>query len=87
MKRLFFAAVALVAMMPAGQAAPTADPWEEDFRRCRVLKNFSEGRIDISMGEKSTVEIYVLWNDGADFDSLGVTHISVRIDNAPCAVS
>lgn len=60
------------------------DTWEEDFRRCRVLKQFPQGTVDISAGEK-VVELYVHWNDGTDLDRLGVADISVRIDNAPAS--
>jgi hypothetical protein len=58
--------------------ASAADAWQEDFRRCRVLKQFSQGSVIISAGEK-VVELDIQWNDGAGLDSLGVTNISVQI--------
>src|SRR6266516_734005 len=62
--------------------ASAADAWREDFRRCRVLKQFSEGSVDISANEKM-VELDVQWGDGADLDNLGIANISVQIDNVP----
>src|SRR2546430_14781689 len=59
-----------------------ADAWEEDLRRCRVLKQFSQGGVIISAGEKM-VELNVYWSDGANLDNLGPVDISVRIDDAP----
>jgi hypothetical protein len=41
------------------------DSWEEDFRRCRVLKQFSQGTIDISMDEKM-LGLEVQWDDRTD---------------------
>jgi hypothetical protein len=58
------------------------DSWEEDFRRCRVLKQFSQGTIDISMDEKM-LGLEVQWDDRADLDKVGAADISVQIDNAP----
>jgi hypothetical protein len=58
--------------------ASAADAWEEDFRRCRVLKQFSQGSVIISAGEK-VVELDVTWNDGVDLANLGVANISVQI--------
>ena len=62
--------------------ASAADAWQEDFRRCRVLKQFSQGSVIISAGEK-VIELDIQWNDVADLDSLGVANISVQIDNEP----
>jgi len=62
--------------------ASAADAWEEDFRRCRILKQFSQGEVIISAGEKM-VELDVHWSDGADLDKVGAADISVRIDNTP----
>ena len=59
-----------------------ADSWEEDFRRCRVLKQFSQGEVIISTGEQ-TVELDVHWTDGFNLDKIDAADISVRIDNAP----
>jgi tetratricopeptide (TPR) repeat protein len=58
------------------------DSWEEDFRRCRILRQFSQGEVIISADEKM-VELDVHWSDGADLDKVGAADISVRIDNAP----
>jgi hypothetical protein len=58
------------------------DSWEEDFRRCRVLKPFSQGSVIISAGEEM-VELDVQWKDGADLNNLGVANISVQIDDVP----
>ena len=62
--------------------AGAADAWEEDFRRCRVLKQFSQGEVIISADEKM-VELDVSWSDRSDLDEVGAADISVRIDNAP----
>jgi len=45
--------------------ANAADAWREDFRRCRVLKEFSQGSVYLSANEKM-VELDVQWGDGAD---------------------
>src|SRR5262249_49096784 len=45
--------------------ANAADAWREDFRRCRVLKQFSQGSVYLSANEKM-VELDVQWGDGAD---------------------
>ena len=62
--------------------ASAADAWEEDFRRCRVLKKFSQGTVIISADEKM-LELDVQWGDGGDLDNLGAADISVQIDNTP----
>ena len=58
------------------------DTWQQDFRRCRILKQFSRGEVIISADEKM-VELDVHWSDGTDLDKVGAADISVRIDNAP----
>ena len=62
--------------------ASAADAWDEDFRRCRVLKKFSQGTVIIS-GDEKMLELDVQWDDGGDLDNLGAADISVQIDNAP----
>jgi len=48
--------------------ASAADAWEEDFRRCRVLKDFSGGYVDISADEKM---VELIWTDGFNLDIRG----------------
>jgi tetratricopeptide (TPR) repeat protein len=62
--------------------ASAADAWEEDFRRCLVRKQFSQGVVIISARREKMVELDVAWSDG-DLDKVGAADISVRIDNAP----
>jgi hypothetical protein len=63
--------------------ASAADAWQEDFRRCRVLKQFSQGEVVISAAGEKMVELDVHWSDEDDLDKVGAEDISVRIDNAP----
>jgi len=65
--------------------ANAADAWREDFRRCRVLKEFSQGSVYLSANEKM-VELDVQWGDGADLENLGVERRADRvISSAKCA--
>jgi hypothetical protein len=61
--------------------ASAADAWEEDFRKCQVLKQFSQGEVIIRAGEM--VELDINWNDRADLDEVAAADISVQIDNTP----
>ena len=65
--------------------ANATDAWREDFRRCRVLKEFSQGSVYLSANEKM-VELDVQWGDGADLENLGVERRADRvISSAKCA--
>ena len=64
------------------EAAAADYSWKEDFRRCQVLTQFSQGSVIISADEKM-VELDVQWDDSVDLAKLGATDISVQIDNAP----
>src|SRR5215831_17199032 len=65
--------------------ANAADAWREDFRRCRVLEEFSQGSVYLSANEKM-VELDVQWGDGADLENLGVERRADRvISSAKCA--
>lgn len=60
--------------------ASAADAWEEDFRRCQVLKQFPQGTVIIVAGEQ--IELDIHWND-LDLNEVAAADISVQIDNTP----
>ena len=61
--------------------ASAPDAWEEDFRRCRVLKQFPQGTVIIVAGEQIELEIH--WSDRVDLNEVAAADISVQIDNTP----
>jgi hypothetical protein len=56
-----------------------ADAWQQDFRRCLVRKQFSEGNVVVSSGGQM-LEFDVQWSDGATLDNFGDVNLSVQID-------
>ena len=73
-----YLAILLVASTIEGGAA---DDWQQDFRRCLVRKQFSDGSVVISAGDERMLEIDVQWSDGATLDNLGDVNMSVQIDH------
>jgi tetratricopeptide (TPR) repeat protein len=71
-----YLAILFVASTIEGGAA---DDWQQDFRRCLVRKQFSEGSVVISTDE-GVVELDVQWSDGVTLDDLGDVNMSVQID-------
>lgn len=72
-----YLAILFVASTIEGGAA---DDWQQDFRRCLVRKQFSEGSsVVLSTGE-GAIELDVQWSDGATLDDLGDVNMSVQID-------
>lgn len=72
--------ICLFCWLPTSESqAATADAWEQDFRRCRVLKSSPAGTVALNAGD-GTVELDVLWPDGKHLDDFKDSTPSVRID-------
>lgn len=56
-----------------------AAAWQQDFRKCPVRKQFSEGDVVISTGE-GMLELEL---HGVTLDDLGEANLSVQIDHVP----
>jgi tetratricopeptide (TPR) repeat protein len=67
----------LLALSIEGHAA---EAWQQDFRRCLVRKQFSEGSVVISVADERMLEIHIQWSDGTTLDNLGEVNLSVQID-------
>jgi hypothetical protein len=48
-----------------------ADAWQQDFRRCSIKKQFSEGSVVVPPAQDRCLELDIQWSDRATLDNFG----------------